>query len=144
MALRIRHAQETTPELHDINITPFIDVMLVLLVIFMVAAPMDTVNVPVDLPSSTEKSTPPPEKPVFLTIKADHTLSLGDDPISREEMEKALSDVTHGNKETRLFLRADKTVTYEVLMDVMGKLRHAGYLKVSLVTEQQSEERAPS
>lgn len=141
--MRIRHAKENIPELHDINITPFIDVMLVLLVIFMVAAPMTTVNVPVDLPSSDEQSTPPPEKPIFLTIKADHTLNLGDDSVTGEHMDEALLQATHGNKETRLFLRADKIVTYERLMEIMEALRHAGYLKVSLVTLQQSKGHEP-
>ncbi|MBS1025171.1 TonB system transport protein ExbD [Gluconobacter cerinus] len=139
MAIHIRHADETVLEAHEINVTPFIDVMLVLLVIFMVAAPLTTVNVPVDLPSSTETPAPRPDEPVFLTVKADHTLALGEDAVSSDQLIDALGKASKGNKEERIFLRADKTVDYGMLMDVMGQLRKAGFLKVALVTLQGQE-----
>ncbi|BCI68489.1 TonB system transport protein ExbD [Acetobacter aceti] len=138
--IRIRHADETPHEASEINVTPFIDVMLVLLVIFMVTAPLTTVNVPVDLPSSTEKPAPRPENPVFLTVKADHGLALGEDDISPEGLAAALEAATKGDKEQRIFLRADKTVDYGTLMGVMDKLRSSGYLKVALVNLQGQEE----
>ncbi|WP_291366819.1 TonB system transport protein ExbD [Acetobacter sp. UBA5411] len=138
--IRIRHADETPHEASEINVTPFIDVMLVLLVIFMVTAPLTTVNVPVDLPSSTEKPAPRPENPVFLTVKADHGLALGEDDISPEGLAAALETATKGDKEQRIFLRADKTVDYGTLMGVMDKLRSSGYLKVALVNLQGQEE----
>ncbi|ARW16849.1 TonB system transport protein ExbD [Komagataeibacter europaeus] len=138
--IRIRHADESPHEASEINVTPFIDVMLVLLVIFMVTAPLTTVNVPVDLPSSTEKPTPRPDDPVFLTVKADHGLALGEDDISADALPGALETATKGNKDERIFLRADKTVDYGTLMGVMDKLRSAGYLKVALVNLQGQKE----
>lgn len=137
---RIQHADENPHEASEINVTPFIDVMLVLLVIFMVTAPLTTVNVPVDLPSSTEKPAPRPENPVFLTVKADHALALGEDNVSAENLPQSLETATKGNKDERIFLRADKTVDYGTLMSVMDKLRSAGYLKVALVNLQGQEE----
>lgn len=141
--IRIRHADETPHEASEINVTPFIDVMLVLLVIFMVTAPLTTVNVPVDLPSSTEKPAPRPDNPVFLTIRADHSLALGEDNITPDTLAPALDTATHANKDERIFLRADKTVDYATLMQIMDQLRAAGYLKVALVSQQgQAEEQA--
>ena len=139
MAMHFNENLDDNGEMHDINVTPFIDVMLVLLVIFMVAAPLTTVNVPVDLPSSTETPAPRPDEPVFLTVKADHTLALGEDAVSSDQLIDALGKASKGNKEERIFLRADKTVDYGTLMDVMGQLRKAGFLKVALVTLQGQE-----
>ncbi|MBB2205835.1 MULTISPECIES: TonB system transport protein ExbD [Gluconacetobacter] len=138
--IRIRHADESPHEASEINVTPFIDVMLVLLVIFMVTAPLTTVNVPVDLPSSTEKPAPRPDDPVFLTVKADHNLALGEDDITADALPSALATATKDNKDERIFLRADKSVDYGTLMGVMDKLRSAGYLKVALVNLQGQEE----
>ena len=120
-------------ETHEINVTPFIDVMLVLLIIFMVAAPLATVDVAVNLPASTAEPQPRPDKPIFLTVKADLTLALGEITISRETLGGALASVTKGDKDTRIFLRADKAVSYGELMEVMNLLRNAGYLKIALV-----------
>ncbi|RFD19509.1 TonB system transport protein ExbD [Komagataeibacter melaceti] len=138
--IRMRHTDESPHEASEINVTPFIDVMLVLLVIFMVTAPLTTVNVPVDLPSSSEKPTPRPDDPVFLTVKADHGLALGEDDITMDGLAGALETATQGNRDERIFLRADKTVDYGTLMGVMDKLRSAGYLKVALVNLQGQEE----
>jgi TonB system transport protein ExbD (group 1) len=117
----------------EINVTPFIDVMLVLLIIFMVAAPLATVDVPVDLPSSTAQPQPRPDKPVFLTVKSDLTLDLGEAPVLRDALTGALEGATGGDREQRIFLRADKAVSYGDLMEIMNALRNAGYLKVALV-----------
>ena len=86
MAAASTAAKTICAELHEINVTPFIDVMLVLLIIFMVAAPLSTVDVAVDLPVSTAKPQPRPDKPLFLTIKADLSLALGNDPIPRGQL----------------------------------------------------------
>lgn len=134
MAFKIAHADDgDMPVAHEINVTPFIDVMLVLLIIFMVAAPLATVDVKVDLPASTAQQTPKPDKPLYLTIKADHSLALADTPVTHEGLAAALDAQTHGDRNTRVFLRADKSVTYDAIMDAMNDLRSAGYLKVALV-----------
>ena len=125
--------EEEVIESHEINVTPFIDVVLVLLIIFMVAAPLATVNVAVDLPSSTAKPHARPDKPVYLSIKLDHSLVLGNKPVSYEQLPGALDGATGDNKQERIFLQADKTVSYGELMKVMDALRAAGYLKVALV-----------
>ena len=132
MAARLRHDDELV-ENHEINVTPFIDVMLVLLIIFMVAAPLATVDVSVNLPSSTAQPQPRPEKPLFLTIKADHSLALGDDPVTKDDLGAVLDRESGGDKTQRIFLRADKTVDYDALMQTMNTLRAAGYLEIALV-----------
>ena len=119
-------------ENHEINVTPFIDVMLVLLIIFMVAAPLSTVDVAVDLPVSTAKAQPRPERPVFLTIKADRTLAIGNDQVAPAALGAALDAATKSDRQQRVFLRADKSVPYGDVMGVMNLLRRACYLKVSL------------
>ena len=120
-------------ETHEINVTPFIDVILVLLIIFMVAAPLSTVDVNVDLPASTAVPAPRPDKPVFVTLKADRTIALGDDPVTEAALGAALGRATDGARAKRLFVRADKTVPYGDVMDLMNALRAAGYLKIGLV-----------
>jgi biopolymer transport protein ExbD len=120
-------------ENHEINVTPFIDVMLVLLIIFMVAAPLATVDVNVDLPASTATATPRPDKPMFVTVKQDLSVSLGEETVDRPLLGAALDRLTNGDKQQRVFLRADRAVDYGELMDVMNLLRGAGYLKIALV-----------
>jgi biopolymer transport protein ExbD len=134
MAARVREsAGDELEESHEINVTPFIDVMLVLLIIFMVAAPLATVDVNVDLPGSSAQAAARPETPLFLTLKQDLSLSIGNETVSREMFAAALGRQTGGDKETRIFLRADKAVDYGHLMDVMNLLRASGYLKIALV-----------
>ena len=133
MAMKIQHGDDDLAEVSDINVTPFIDVMLVLLVIFMVTAPLMTTDVHVDLPASTAKQQPRPDKPVFLTIKADHGLYLNNNAVAKDRLGGALDRLTGSDKGQRVFLRADKTVDYDTLMQAMNALRAAGYLKVSLV-----------
>ena len=133
MGLHLKEGADVLAENHEINVTPFIDVMLVLLIIFMVAAPLATVDIKVDLPASTAKPAPRPEKPVFLSVKADQRLFLGEEPVSVEALGPTLDARTHNNKDTTIFFQADKGVDYGDLMSVMDALRAAGYLKVGLV-----------
>ena len=120
-------------ESHEINVTPFIDVMLVLLIIFMVAAPLATVEIAVNLPSSAAPPQPRPDKPLFLTVRPDLSLALGDTAVPRGALAGALDQATNGDRNTRVFLRADKVVSYGDLMAVMDLLRAAGFLQVALV-----------
>lgn len=128
-----RHDDETPQENHEINVTPFIDVMLVLLIIFMVAAPLATVTVPVQLPASAASAAPTQKPPVSVTLQADRTLSLGEQVVARQALASALQQATQGDVEQRIHLRADRSVVYADLMDVLDALRAAGYLKVALV-----------
>ena len=133
MSARLDHGKEELDEVHEINVTPFIDVMLVLLIIFMVAAPLATVDIAVELPSSTAPEQPRPDKPLFLTVKPDLSLTIGDDVVSRDMLGTALDQAANGKKDTRIFVRADKVVPYGELINVLNLLRSAGFLKVGLV-----------
>lgn len=133
MSVRLDHGKDELDEVHEINVTPFIDVILVLLIIFMIAAPLATVDISVDLPSSTAQQQPRPDKPLYLTMKPDLSLALGESPVARERLAAALEQTTNGDKQTRIFIRADKVVPYGELMEVMNLLRAAGFLKIALV-----------
>jgi biopolymer transport protein ExbD len=119
-------------ETHEINVTPFIDVILVLLIIFMVAAPLSTVDLPVDLPRSSAAPQMKPDKPTYVSIKSDLQVALGETPVRRLDLVRSL-DAEDANKERRIFLRADKSVPYGEMMSVLELLRRGGYTKVSLV-----------
>lgn len=134
MAVTLKESDgDDLTEVSDINVTPFIDVMLVLLIIFMVAAPLSTVDVAVDLPVSNAEAQPRPDKPVFLTIKADLSLALGEAGIAPGALQSALDERTGGDRERRVYLRADRAVPYGELMKVMNVLREDGYLRIALV-----------
>src|SRR5580658_8224612 len=133
MSVRLDHGKDELTEVHDINVTPFIDVMLVLLIIFMVAAPLATVDVAVDLPSSTAPPQQRPPKPVYVTLKADGSLAIGDNPVARDALPAALASATGGDKEQRIFMRGDRAVPYGDVMQLMNVLRDSGYLNIALV-----------
>ena len=133
MGMHMNEGSDDLQESHEINVTPFIDVMLVLLIIFMVAAPLATVDVKVDLPASSATPQPHPEQPVYLSIKEDHSLYLGNDAVVAEQLATALDRQTGGDKEQTIFVRGDQEVDYARLMEVMDLLRGAGYLKIGLV-----------
>jgi len=133
MALRLASDSEDLAIAHEINVTPFIDVMLVLLIIFMVAAPLATVDTKVDLPVSNAHPAPRPEQPVYLSIRSDGSMTLNDAAVTPQTLGEAVSKATGSDREQRIFLRADKTITYETIMSAMNALRSAGYLQVALV-----------
>jgi biopolymer transport protein ExbD len=119
-------------EIHEINVTPFIDVILVLLIIFMIAAPLSTVETDVNLPASNAQAKPP-EKPISLTLKPDLSLIVDGEPLPRAALAVALDQKSNGDKQQRIFLSADKTVSYGDIIELMNDLRAAGYLKLGLV-----------
>jgi TonB system transport protein ExbD (group 1) len=138
MAVRLgsRSSGDDLEVQHEINVTPFIDVILVLLIIFMVAAPLATVDIGVNLPSSSadpEKQQPRPDKPVFVTVKPDGTIAVGETIIGREMLAGALEAASNGHKDEVIFVRGDKELAYGDLIQVMNLLRDAGYLKLALV-----------
>ena len=133
MSVRLDHGEDTLNEVHEINVTPFIDVILVLLIIFMVAAPLSTVDLPVDLPTSSATPQKKPDKPTYVTIKPDLSLAIGESPVKRVELVRSLDAMADANKERYIFLRADRAVPYGELMDLMEILRLGGYSKIKLV-----------
>ena len=134
MAVRLGSRSNDDLEVqHEINVTPFIDVMLVLLIIFMVAAPLATVDIGVNLPASSAPEQPRPDKPVFVTIKPDATIAVGETVVTREGLAEALDTATNNHKDQTIFVRGDKLLNYGDLMEVMNTLRDAGYLKLALV-----------
>ena len=138
MAIRLARRDDDFAETHEINVTPFIDVMLVLLIIFMVAAPLATVDVPVNLPSASAEPAARPEKPIFMTLKADRSLRS----TTRPSRAKPWRGARHGHRRgstQRVLLRADQSLPYGEVMEVMNLLRGAGYLKVALVALEISE-----
>src|SRR5437660_958373 len=130
-------------ETHDINVTPFIDVILVLLIIFMVAAPLSTVDLPIDLPTSSATPQKKPDKPTYVSIKPDLTLAIGENPVKRTELVSSLDGIADMSKDKYVFLRADKVVPYGELMGVMEILRAGGYSRVKLVALEAAPAAAP-
>ncbi|MCX7321132.1 MAG: TonB system transport protein ExbD [Hyphomicrobiales bacterium] len=120
-------------ENHEINVTPFIDVILVLLIIFMVAAPLSTVDLPINLPSSTVTPQKKPDKPTYVSIKPDLAVAIGEDMVKRVDLINRLDSMDNGNKERPIFLRVDRAVPYGEFFDVMERLRAGGYTKTKLV-----------
>ena len=133
MATRIGRHEDDLDELHEINVTPFIDVILVLLIIFMIAAPLATVDIAVNLPSSSAERHPRPDRPLYLTLRTDLSVALGNEAIERAALGPALDRAANGDRTQRVFLRADKAVAYGDVMALMNALRAAGYLQVALV-----------
>ena len=117
----------------EINVTPFIDVMLVLLIVFMVAAPLSTVDVPVTLPTSSAAPAARPAEPIWLTVTADGAWSVGDVAVAPEALAAALEAASGGDRERAVLIRGDAALPYGDVMTVLDALREAGFLKVALV-----------
>ena len=121
----------------EINVTPMVDVMLVLLIIFMVAAPMLTVGVPIDLPQTQAKTLDIDKEPLMLSVKSDGKVFLNETELKMDELVAKLKAVTEarGGMDERIFVRGDRSVNYGEVMKVMGRLSGAGFKRVALVTE---------
>src|SRR3982751_1438547 len=130
-------------ETHEINVTPFIDVILVLLIIFMVAAPLSTVDLPVDLPSSTATPQKKPDKPTYVSIRADLAVAIGETMVKRVDLVRTLDAASDAGKDRFIFLRADRAVPYGDMMDVLEVLRAGGYAKIKLVALEGVPETTP-
>ena len=124
---------EDYAEAHEINVTPFIDVILVLLIIFMVAAPLSTVDLPVNLPTSSATPQKKPDKPTYVSIKADLAVAIGETMVKRVDLVRTLDNTPNITKDSFIFLRADRAVPYGDLMDVLEILRAGGFTKIKLV-----------
>lgn len=143
MAISIAKAQRKgrrgrrghTQPMAEINVTPLVDVMLVLLIVFMVAAPLLTVGVPIDLPKSEAKSLNTEQKPVTVSVTPAGDVYLGDQPVPIEALIDAVNAETAGNQEERIYVRGDSTADYGTVMQVMGVLSGAGYSRIGLITE---------
>src|SRR3954447_26980475 len=134
---------EEFAEAHEINVTPFIDVMLVLLIIFMGAAPLSTVDLPVDLPSSTATPQKKPDKPTYVSLRSDLAVAIGETMVKRVDLVRTLDAAPDASKERFIFLRADRAVPYGDLMDVLKILRAGVYSKIKLVALEGVSENVP-
>jgi biopolymer transport protein ExbD len=121
--------------LAEINVTPMVDVMLVLLVIFMVTAPLLTVGVPLDLPKSRATTLTEPKKPVIISLNRDAEVFIGDERVNADELEPRLASLAAEDPNRIVYVRSDKTNTYAQLMDALGLVNQAGFSKVSLIAE---------
>ena len=119
----------------EINVTPFVDVMLVLLIVFMVTAPLLTVGIPVDLPKVKASALTDQKDPIEITIKLDGTLYLGESEVEVENLIPRLNAITDQNTEARIYVRGDRVVAYGRVMEIMSLINSAGYIKVALVTQ---------
>lgn len=127
--------------LSEINVTPFVDVMLVLLIVFMVAAPLLTVGVPVDLPQAKAPNLSQQEEPLVVSLRADGTVYLQETQVPIEALVPRLQAITGANPEARIYVRGDKAIAYGQVMGLMGTIASAGFTKVALVTELPREQR---
>lgn len=121
--------------LSEINVTPFVDVMLVLLIVFMVTAPLLTVGVPVELPRTEAKQLESEVEPLSITIRADGTIYLQETVISAEELVARMRAISREGYDRRVFIRADATADYGLVADVMARLSSAGFRNLGLVTD---------
>jgi len=123
----------------EINVTPFVDVMLVLLIVFMVTAPLLTVGIPVDLPKIKADALTDQKDPIEITVKLDGTVYLGESIVEVENIIPRLNAITNKNTEARIYVRGDRVVAYGRVMEIMSVINSAGYIKVALVAQNPKE-----
>ena len=124
----------------EINVTPFVDVMLVLLIVFMVTAPLLTVGVPVDLPKTEAKLISDPQEPLVISINAKGEIYLQESVIELENLVPRLLAITENKPDTRIFVRGDQSIQYGVIMQIMGTVNFAGFERVALIAETPRED----
>jgi biopolymer transport protein TolR len=124
----------------EINVTPFVDVMLVLLIIFMVAAPLLTVGVPIDLPETRANAMNPETQPITISVNENGQIYLQETEIPLDEVVAKLSAIATTGYEERIYVRGDKTTNYGIVMQVMARIQAAGYTKIGLVTLQEQDD----
>ncbi len=139
MAVSLQKGSGNRP-MSEINVTPFVDVMLVLLIIFMVTAPLLTVGVEVDLPETTANPIAGQDEPLAISINAAGEIFLQDTQVGMGDLVSTLERISDRNYEARIFVRADQTVDYGTVMQAMGRMNRAGYTRIALVTEPILEE----
>ncbi|MDB5585515.1 MAG: ExbD [Devosia sp.] len=133
---RGRRGRGNSP-ISEINVTPLVDVMLVLLIVFMVAAPLMTMGVPVDLPQTRAKAMPVDAKPITVTVTPDGAISIDNEPVAIDALVSTVQSLATQGTDERLYVRGDSTAQYGMIMQVMGALSGAGFDKIGLITEQQ-------
>ena len=132
------HRRSYTP-MSEINVTPFVDVMLVLLIVFMVTAPLLTVGVPVDLPKSQASAINEDSEPLVITVDRAGTIYIQETEVPFDNLVTRLNAITERKPDTRIFVRGDREIAYGEIMRVMGRLNGAGFEKVALITEQDDQ-----
>ena len=130
-----RRRRQSYVPMAEINVTPFVDVMLVLLIVFMVAAPLLTVGVPVELPETKAKPLPSDKEPLAITVKAEGTLLLQETEIELDKLVPKLVEISKNNTEVRIYVRGDRRAEYGTIAKVMAAINSAGFTKVALVTD---------
>ena len=131
------------PVMSEINVTPMVDVMLVLLVVFMVTAPLLTVGVPVDLPKTQATQMVGQDEPLVITMNAEGKLFIQETAVDLDSLVPRLQAITANKSETRIFIRGDRAIAYGRVMEVMGTVNQAGFNRVALITELPTSSGAP-
>ena len=137
MAFKLRRSAKEP--ISEINVTPFLDVMLVLLIIFMVTAPLLTVGVQVDLPETTADTLPEETEPLTLTINAKGEIFIQETKVEYEKIIAKIMAVSNNRTDTRIYVRGDKTINYGRVLEIMGMLSGSGFTKVALISEPYKE-----
>ena len=137
MAFKLRSSNKAP--ISEINVTPFVDVMLVLLIIFMVTAPLLTVGVQVDLPETSADTLPEETEPLTLTINAKGEIFIQETKVEYEKIIAKIMAVSNNRTDTRIFVRGDKTINYGRVLEIMGMLSGSGFTKVALISEPNKE-----
>jgi len=133
--MALKYNRSHTEPMSEINVTPFVDVMLVLLIIFMVTAPLLTVGVPVDLPESSADSLPEDQEPLTLSINAKGEIFIQEHQVEYDKMIPKILAIAKNRTDTRIFVRGDKTINYGRALEIMGTLSGSGFTKVALISE---------